>query len=312
MTELTEDEATLDFATRHELSGWFTDLRDAIAEPPRYVIDKLLPTGITFMVAPPKTYKSTIEMALSLMVAGQEGQECEVLPEDLRNVPEHGPVLGFSAEASAGELRYMAEQGFRLKINTSNPFLIADDPWLFRLDDDDALKRMFSALKCGPKLVWLDPLRDYHSLDEQDSGDMQRLLRPLQRWAKENHAALLVVHHTRKLASGEVRNLEAADARGTSALFGLADGLITLTPKGDTSVHFNVVVKRGASWSRTIKLRVWGTGGELDAEGKAALALIAQGKSQAEMAEALGVSLSTVSRRVAALKESGHYTEVKR
>jgi hypothetical protein len=309
MTEEEALDADVDFATKHELSGWFTDLRDAVAEPPRYVIDKLLPTGITFMVAPPKTYKSTIEMALSLMVAGQD---CDVLPDDLRLVPQTGPVLGFSAEASAGELRYMAEQGFRLKVNTRHPFLIADDPWLFRLDDGDALNRMFSALKCGPKLVWLDPLRDYHSLDEQDSGDMQRLLRPLQRWAKDNHAALLVVHHTRKLASGEVRNLEAADARGTSALFGLADGLITLTPKGDTSVHFNVVVKRGASWNRTIRLKVWGTGGEVDEDGKAVLALLAQGKSQAEMASLLGVSLSTVSRRVAALRDSGHYTEVKR
>jgi len=309
MTEEEALDADVDFATKHELSGWFTDLRDAVAEPPRYVIDKLLPTGITFMVAPPKTYKSTIEMALSLMVAGQD---CDVLPDDLRLVPQTGPVLGFSAEASAGELRYMAEQGFRLKVNTRHPFLIADDPWLFRLDDGDALNRMFSALKCGPKLVWLDPLRDYHSLDEQDSGDMQRLLRPLQRWAKDNHAALLVVHHTRKLASGEVRNLEAADARGTSALFGLADGLITLTPKGDTQVHFNVVVKRGASWNRTIRLKVWGTGGEVDEDGKAVLALLAQGKSQAEMASLLGVSLSTVSRRVAALRDSGHYTEVKR
>jgi len=309
MTEEEALDADVDFATKHELSGWFTDLRDAVAEPPRYVIDRLLPTGITFMVAPPKTYKSTIEMALSLMVAGQD---CDVLPDDLRLVPQTGPVLGFSAEASAGELRYMAEQGFRLKVNTRHPFLIADDPWLFRLDDEDALNRMFSALKCGPKLVWLDPLRDYHSLDEQDSGDMQRLLRPLQRWAKDNHAALLVVHHTRKLASGEVRNLEAADARGTSALFGLADGLITLTPKGDTSVHFNVVVKRGASWNRTIRLKVWGTGGEVDEDGKAVLALLAQGKSQAEMASLLGVSLSTVSRRVAALRDSGHYTEVKR
>lgn len=306
---MSEHEEGLDFLTKHELGGWFTDLKDAVSEPPRYVIDKLLPTGITFMVAPPKTFKSTIEMAISLMVAGQT---CDVLPEDLRYVPETGPVLGFSAEASAGELKYMAEQGFRVRVDTPNPLLIADDPWLFRLDDDDALHRMFNALKCQPKLVWLDPLRDYHSLDEQDSGDMQRLLRPLQKWAKDNRASVLVVHHTRKLASGEVRNLEAADARGTSALFGLADGLITLTPKGDTSVHFSVVVKRGATWNRTIKLKVWGTGGELDEDGKVMMGLLAQGKSQAEMAELLGVSLSTVSRRVAALKESGHYTEVKR
>lgn len=304
-----DEDDGLDFIARHELTGWFTDLKEAVTEPPQFVIEQLLPTGITLMVAPPKTFKSTIEVAMSLLVAGQH---CDVLPEDLSRVPEHGPVFGFSAEASAGELRYMAERGFNLKVDTPFPFLIADDPWRFRLDDEDAMHRLFSALKAKPKLVWLDPLRDYHDLDEHSSGDMQRLLRPLQRWAKENRASCLVVHHTRKLGSGEERNLNASDARGTSSLFGIADGLITLTPKGDTSVHFSVVVKRGPSWNRTVKLKIWGTGGELDDVGKETLGLLAAGLSQAEMAEKLGVSLSTISRRVAALRESGHYKDGKK
>ena len=46
----------------------------------------------------------------------------------------------------------------------------------------------------------------------------------------------------------------------TSALYGLADGLITLTPKGKGRVHFSVVLKRGQPFEKTVQLKVWGEG----------------------------------------------------
>lgn len=292
-----------------ELDGWFSDLATASLDPPEWVIENLLPTGITFMVGPPKTLKSTIEMAFSLLVAGQP---CDVLPPELSRVPETGHVLGLSAEASAGELRYMVERGFGAKVSAPHVIAIADDPWQFRLDDPGALTKLLDVLdSVRPRLVWLDPLRDFHELDEQDSGPMQRLLRPVQKWAKLNRAAFLVVHHTRKLGTGEDRNLKASDARGTSALFGLADGLITLTPKGEGTVHMDVVTKRGAPWERTVKLRVWGQGKAavlLDGVARQVFDAIASGKTQAVIAAELGVGTATVSRRVAQLKELGALT----
>lgn len=293
-----------------ELDGWFSDLSQATLDPPEWVIENVLPTGITFMVGPPKTLKSTIEMAFSLLVAGQE---CDVLPPDLSRVPEPGHVLGLSAEATAGELRFMAERGFRVTITAPHVIAIADDPWAFRLDDPGALTRLLDVLdSVKPRLVWLDPLRDFHELDEQDSGPMQRLLRPVQRWAKSQRAAFLVVHHTRKLGSGEDRNLKASDARGTSALFGLADGLITLTPKGEGTVHMDVVTKRGSPWERTVKLRVWGGADKptvlVDGVARQVLEALASGMTQAQVAAHLGVGTATVSRRVAQLKELGALT----
>lgn len=250
----------------HEGEEWdddYEDLADADLDPPEYVVRNLLPTGIVFMIAPPKAYKSTVEMALSLAVAGVQ---CDALPAELREVPETGIVMGASAEASPGELRYMVEQGMGVQNLPHGRIRILADPWRWRLDDPDAVATLIRKLdRVKPRLFWLDPLRDFHSLDEVDAGEMNRLLRPLQRWAKANRACFLVVHHTRKQSADamhEGRNLRAEDARGTSALFGMADGLIVLTPKGHGKprVHIDVTLKRGQPWEATVELKVWGKG----------------------------------------------------
>jgi RecA-family ATPase len=299
----------MSFAAEAEIEGLFTDLGEAVLSPPEWVIENLLPVGITFMVGPPKTLKSTIEMALSMLVSGQQ---CEVLPPEMSRVPETGRVIGLSAEASAGELRFMVERGFGTKVAANGMIQIADDPWRFRLDDPNGLDTLLGILnRVRPRLLWVDPLRDFHGEDEQDSGPMQRLLRPVQRWAKVNRAALLVVHHTRKLGSGEDRNLKAQDARGTSALFGLADGLITLTPKGENTVHFDVVTKRGMPWEKTVKLKVWGSQGnavslvDTTAREVFALLVITPTLTQRELAQKMNLSVSVVNKKVADLKALG-------
>ena len=80
----------------------------------------------------------------------------------------------------------MAEAGMLAPVTNDFSLLISDDPFNFRLDDEDGLKRMMGWLEAlKPRLVFLDPLRDFHSVEEKDSGPMNRLLRPLQQWAKK-------------------------------------------------------------------------------------------------------------------------------
>lgn len=191
-----------------DFNDWFDDIWEADIEPPKFVINDLIPTGLTFMVAPPKSYKSTVEMAMTLAVAGEK---VKALPDGLLGVPEEGIVIGLSAEASPGELRYMVEQGMGVTNGIHGRIRLLKDPWKFRLDDPGAKTTLLKLLKeKRPRLLWIDPLRDFHSLDEVDAGEMNRLLRPLQRWAKENDSAVLIVHHTRKRSGGdEDRNLKA-------------------------------------------------------------------------------------------------------
>lgn len=305
------DEYEEEWEGEEGFDDWFEDMWDATLDPPEWVIENILPSGIVFMVAPPKTFKSTIEMAWTLAVAGEL---CDALPPELRTVPEGGDgiVIGASAEATPGELRYMVEQGMGVKEGKHGRVRLLRDPWQWRLDDPGAVTRLIAKLEqVKPRLFWLDPLVDFHSLDEVDAGEMNRLLRPLQRWAKRNRACFLVVHHTRKRSGQDAeRNLTADDARGTSAMFGLADGLIALTPKGKNRVHFNVTLKRGQPFEKTVTLKVWGEGeATVQIDGNAKMVfeamLLHAGAAQGELAEILRLSQSTVSRAVSQLKSMG-------
>jgi hypothetical protein len=88
---------------------------------------------------------------------------------------------------------------------------------------------------------------------------MIRILRPLRKWAVENDSAVILVHHTRKPGQerGETPNYSTADLRGSSAIFGAADGILMFTPLGERTegkIRIEGVFKRGASWSSTFVL----------------------------------------------------------
>jgi len=239
------------------IDGIFTDIGNAVLKPPTWVIRDLLPVGLTFVGAPPKSGKSTLTMGVAALVAGYE---CRVLPPFLSEVDHGGPVLAFSYEATAGELRHMLEEGLKVEVRNNGGILIADDPWKFRLDDADGLDQMLFWLReRNPRLVILDPLRDFHQLEEKDSGGMNRLLRPLRQWAVERDSSVVVVHHTKKKEDigGQAAMYTAADLRGTSALFGIADAVLMLTPKKDGWAEFNATFKRAAGWVRTIRMSAY-------------------------------------------------------
>ena len=240
------------------IHGIFTPLATATIRPPRWVIENVLPVGITFVAGPPKSEKSTATMSIAAMVAGWV---CRAFPPFMRNTKLKGKVMMFSAEATAGELKYMAQDGLGIIIpEDDDTILVADDPWAFRLDDPDALKTMLRWLNdIDPRVVIIDPLRDFHSLDEKEAGDMNRLLRPIRQWAVEHDAALVVVHHSKK--PGEDHgNYTANDMRGSGALFGIADGVLMFTPKGKAKdqIHIDAVFKRGAAWQQTVTFGSYG------------------------------------------------------
>ena len=244
-----------------EIAGVFSDLGDAVREPPRFVIEGVLPCGIVFVSGPPKSKKTTLEMAFAVLVAGYKN--IKVLPEDMQNVVETGRVLILTAEHTAGELRFMVEDGMGIKVLNDKSILIADDPWKFRLDDPSAEATLIGWLDMlKPKVFIIDPLVDFHSVDEKESGEMNRLLRPYQRWAKENDACFMVIHHVSKKKSDDKTAYKANEMRGTGALFGIADGVLMLTPMADDIIHIEATLKRGAPWTRAIKLGVWGADAE--------------------------------------------------
>jgi len=242
------------------IDGIFIDVARAEIVPPSWIIESLIPPGLTFLAGPPKSKKSTITAAAAALVAEYD---CGALPPHLSIVRKKGPVLWFSAEALAGEIRHMLEDGLKMgPLEPREMILIAEDPWDFRLDDKDGPVRFLKWLqdRC-PRLVIIDPLRDFHSLEEKDSGAMNRLLRPIRQWAVENDAAVMVVHHTKKLADNDRETTYSAlDMRGTTALFGIADGVLMLTPRGESHenrLHIQATFKRARGWEKEIVLAAY-------------------------------------------------------
>lgn len=238
----------------HEpIDGVFTDLGAAEIVPPNWIIEDLLPPGLVFIGAPPKANKSTLTLALATLAAGHE---CRVLPRSLSIVRNSGPALLFSYEASAGELRHMAEIGMDCRIPTDGSILVSDDPFTFRLDDPNGVERLLFWLReRDPRVCVLDPLRDFHNQEEKDSGAMNRMLRPLRQWAVKNNSALVVVHHTRKRDPNAPvsANYDNQDMRGSGALFGIADAVLMLTPLGEGKLSIKATFKRAKGWERTIR-----------------------------------------------------------
>ncbi len=239
--------------------GIFTDVGDATPKPPKWIIKDFLPIGLAFVVAPPKGGKSTIVMAAASLVCGFG---CRALPDFMSQVESPGPVVYWSFEADAGEVRDILEQGLKVVVVNDGSFLIADDPWLFRLDDEDGLdKLLFWLDEIKPKFAILDPFRDFHGLEEKDSGDMIRLLRPLRKWAMENECCLMIVHHTKKREDGGAGGYDNNDIRGSSAIFGAADCILVLSPRG-TQTEIRATFKRAKSWTRTITVAAYDLAGQ--------------------------------------------------
>jgi hypothetical protein len=241
------------------IAGHFTDVFEAETVPPKWIITDVLPPGLVFIIAPPKSGKSTILMGLAALVAGYE---CKALPQSMSDVPEDGRVMGWSYEATAGELRFILEQGLKVTGQGDGGIVIADDPWDWRLDDEGSVEKMVGWLKDRkPRLAFLDPLRNFHGLDEKDSA-IVRMFAPLRKWAIQNDSALVVVHHTGKPGEDRKRTYDEHDMRGTSALLGAADGVLTLTPTGGPEafgrLKIKALFKRARGWERDIQLAAWG------------------------------------------------------
>ncbi len=239
-----------------EYEECFKDVATAIPVPPRFVIKDLIPVGLTFVGGPPKdSKKSTITMAIAAATAGYE---CGALPPHMRVVERGGTVMVFSAEASAGELNHMLTKGMHTDLKPTAGIIVADDPWLFRLDTEEGRQQfMFWLNGRKPRMVILDPFKNFHDTDEKDGDQMFKMIQPLRQWAVENDAAVLIVHHTRKL--DDVRQYTAQDMRGSSTLFGAADGVLMITPVDPTKmvVRIHATFKRGLGWERTLKLAVY-------------------------------------------------------
>ena len=94
-------------------------------------------------------------------------------------------------------------------------------------------------------LIVFDPFRNLHYGDENNSGDIIKVMENLRAVRDITGAAILVIHHTRKPSASDKNNPGFA-IRGSGAIFGAVDGLIALSNVEDIeddSITNNVFIR---------------------------------------------------------------------
>lgn len=234
-------------------------------EAPKWIIENVIPVGLTIYKSPPKMFKSTSLLHFALRVLGKNST---VFPERFSKVIKHGPVVMLSSEATPGAIKFDAMFGLRVHLLDTDPMYCQSDPMRFRLDNKDNMNELFYWLRrIKPAMVIFDPVRNLHSCDENDSGEMVSIAQPIQQFAITNELAAVFVHHDKK--PGEKAKpediLKPENARGSGAWFGLADALLAqvVLPLTEVSekpqIKFAATLKRGQSILEDIELNLeWG------------------------------------------------------
>lgn len=244
---------------------YFGDLSKAQRRPVEWVIRDLIPTGLSLISGPPKiSRKTTAMLAMAEMISGVSEPANGYFPEALRHVERGGTVLFFPAEDDAGELREKLERGFGTNPTRGQRFWVADDPSLWQLDDEHGMETLMGWLHdVDPVAVFMDPFRDFHGKDENDSAEMIELLRPIQQWAKRNGRAFVLSHHVTKPSPQHEGQASLFTVRGSGAIVGKVDSNHVLSPRGDGTIRWQAIFKRAREWDRCLKMGAWGVRAEL-------------------------------------------------
>lgn len=195
------------------------DIASAMREPPPD-LDLVLPGMISgtvgSIVAPGGTGKSWLALEIAAAVAG--GPDLAKI-----GVPAHGEVLYLPAEdpkpALIHRLHVLGQHASRderaaiidrlrvapLTGHTSN---ILDPAWRDAITDQVA----------GARLLILDTIRRFHDLEENNSGEMAKLLDVMETLCDDTGVSILFLHHMAKGATLNGAGDQQQASRGSSVL----------------------------------------------------------------------------------------------
>jgi hypothetical protein len=146
-------------------------------------------------------------------------------------VPNAGSVLLFAAEDSPKAVRSRLE-GLCLRRNLrieSVPLNVILTPSL-RLDTREDQERLAQAVaRHRPRLLVLDPFVRLHRIDENRALEVSAVLAYLRQLQREQHVAILVVHHARKAGAESAQ--AGLSLRGSGDFYAWGDAYLYLRRK---------------------------------------------------------------------------------
>ena len=203
----------------------------------------------------PKCSKTWLGLDLALSVA--TGTACL----GKYAVPQAGPVLVYLAEDALPIVRQRVEGMARhrgLALEQVEIHVITA-PTL-RLDRDPHRRQLLeTARRLRPRLLLLDPLVRLHGIDENNAGEVAGLLAYIRALQRQLDLSVILVHHTRKNATGGVA--AGQSLRGSGDLHAFGDSNLYLRRSKDRLLLSNE--HRAAPASPPVYLELVATNAEM-------------------------------------------------
>jgi RecA-family ATPase len=188
-------------------------------ENTEFIIDRLLPVGLTLFMGAPKMRKSFMMLDWAFEIASGGG----IFDYRVRRVP----VLYYTLEDNLGRCKHRLNDMFGEAMRENPPKNL-----VFCEHVDNSLEVVNGIKKTGARVVIIDTFARFASVqDGNDYYEMTRKTSELKRIADTLKVALIVVHHVRK-DSGKSEDW-TNDAMGSQGLVGAADAIIGLEKKRD-------------------------------------------------------------------------------
>lgn len=189
------------------------DLQNMYIPPIRWVVDGLIPQGLTMIVAPPKSGKSWLMLDLCLSIAGGKqflGRKCE-----------KGGCLYLALEDGKKRLQDRMNRLLPFDEKAPKGFDYANEISKLNMGFQEQLEDYISTHK-GLRLVVIDTFQyvcamtNNRNVYAQDYAD----LAVIKKIADKNNIGIIVVHHTKK---GKDDSDPFMQISGTNALLGALD-----------------------------------------------------------------------------------------
>ena len=215
------------------------DLMSAPREATPWLIRNLVTRDSVVVIgAAPKACKTWIatEMALAIAVGGMAFGQFRA---------EAGTVAYFYAEDTAPEVRITAlGRGCGATLSPRRMFVQPRRHGIDLTLEDDLAWVLASCRRCGQlDALFLDPLRDLHTAEENDAGDMAKVMGALRVLAGLLKCTVFVAHHVGKPQQGGDTRRAGQRLRGSSAIGGALDaGIYINRVSEDDPAQFELVV----------------------------------------------------------------------
>lgn len=197
-----------------------------------FVFPGLTAGGLGMLAAPGGTGKSYMLLALASSIAMgkpllEDWPACEptkVLVFFAEDPPDivHNRLRHLLQSPWVGEPKYqqLLKENLVVRSLVGEDCIVAHQPkfekkW-YRTQFSTAVEE--EATACQARLIMFDPLRQFHTMDENDSGEMTDLLKLMHGIAFRSKAAILFAHHTNKNSSFQGAGDAQQAARGSSAI----------------------------------------------------------------------------------------------